>query len=98
MKQEGMNQNDLKDTITSRGFLFVILWAVGFSFFMLSVDISGSGSFRGAGHTPKSSDRPGLRLLRQRRASPAPELTLPPGVRPVDVHVGIYINRSGEWS
>jgi hypothetical protein len=29
MTQEGVNQKDLKDMITSRGFLFVILWAAG---------------------------------------------------------------------
>ncbi len=29
MKQEGMNQNDLKDMITRRAYFFVALWAAG---------------------------------------------------------------------
>ena len=98
MAQEGINPNNLKDTITRGGYRFVILWAAGI---LLLYAVGGYLGVRtlltyGAeteklrqNWTGSAATEPNVR---------APEIKMDPGAKPVDVLVGIYMNSIGEVS
>ena len=98
MAQEGMNQNDLRDMITRRGFLFVILWAAGI---LLLYAIGGYLGVRALltykGETEKFRETR-IGSATTEPDARAPEIKLAPGAKPVDVLVGMYINNIGEFS
>jgi hypothetical protein len=98
MTQEGLSQGDLKDRITRRAFWFVALWAAGI---LLLYAIGGYLGVRGLqGYKAETMKMRQMRIeaATTEPGTPAPEIKMPPGAKPVDVLVGIYINRIGEFS
>jgi len=98
MTQEGVKQNDLKDTITIRGFLFVILWAAGI---LLLYAVGGYLGVRTLLTYRAETERFRQTWIGSATTEPnvqAPEIKMAPGAKPVDVLVGIYINSIGELS
>jgi hypothetical protein len=98
MTQEGVNQNDLKNTITSRGFLFVILWAAGI---LLLYAVGGYLGVRTLLTYRAETEQFQQTWIGSATTEPnvrAPEIKMAPGAKPVDVLVGIYINSIGEVS
>jgi hypothetical protein len=98
MTQEGVNQKDLKDMITSRGFLFVILWAAGI---LLLYAVGGYLGVRTLLTYRAETEKFRQTWIGSATTEPnvrAPEIKMVPGAKPVDVRVGIYINSIGEVS
>jgi hypothetical protein len=98
MTQEGMNQNDMKEMITRRGFLFVILSAAGVLLLYAIGGYLGVRQLQGyKGETEKYREA----LIEAATTEPdarAPEIKLGPEAKPVNVLVGMYINNIGEFS
>jgi len=98
MTQEDLNQNDLKDMITSRGFLFVILWAAGI---LLFYAIGGYLGVRALLTYKGETDKFRETRIGSATTEPdarAPEIKLAPEAKPANVLVGMYINSIGEFS
>lgn len=96
--QESMNQNDLKDMITSRGFLFVILWATGILLLYAIGGYLGVRQLQGYKAETEKFRQAWIEATTADLGGKVPEMRIPPGAKPVDVLVGIYINSIGEFS
>jgi len=98
MTQEDVGQNDLKDTITPRGYRFVILWAVGI---LLLYGIGGYIGVRTLQGYKADSEKFRQTWIESKTTdvdTQAPDIKIPAGAKPIEVSVGIYINRIGEFS
>jgi hypothetical protein len=95
MTQEGVGQGDFKDSISRAGYAFVALWAAGLLLLYAIGGYSGVRTLQGyRAETEKSREA----LIESQTIEPgikAPEIRV--SKKPVDVHVGIYINRIGEF-
>jgi hypothetical protein len=93
-----ITQPDERDTITLRAYRLVALWAVGI---LLLYAIGGYFGIRQLQRYKAETEK-----LRQgmigapmtEQVVPLTEPTLPAKSKPVDVHVGMYINRIGEFA
>jgi hypothetical protein len=95
---ETLTQTDSKDTITPRGYWLVALWAVGILL------LYGIGGFFGIRQLQdykaetESSRQAAIDAPTTEPGLSSSKLTLPAGLRQVDVRVGMYINSMGEFS
>lgn len=95
---EKMPQSDVKDRITPRAYRLVVLWAAGI---LLLYAIGGYFGIRQLQHYKAETEK-----LRQAmiggptmgQVVPLTKPTLLARSKPVDVHVGMYINRMGEFA
>ena len=98
MTQEDLKQSDLKDTITRGGYRFLILWAAGI---LLLYAVGGYLGVRTLLTYGAETEKLRQNWIGSATTEPnvrAPEIKMAPGVKPVDVLVGIYINSIGEVS
>jgi len=95
---ETVNQNDVQETITRRAFFLVALWAAGILLLYAIGGYLGVQQLQGYRAETEKFRQAWIEGATTEPGAPAPEFTLPPGVRPVDVRVGIYINRIGEFA
>jgi hypothetical protein len=98
MAQEDLDQSNLKDTITHKGYWFVALWAAGI---LLLYAISGFFGVRTLLSYKAETEKFRQAWIESTTADPGakvPEMRILPGAKPVDVLVGIYINSIGEIS
>ena len=95
MTQEGVGQDDFKDSISRAGYSFVALWAAGLLLLYAIGGYIGVRTLQGyRAETEKSREA----LIKSQTIEPgtkAPEIRV--SKKPVEVHVGIYINRIGEF-
>lgn len=95
MTQEGVGQDDFKDSISRAGYSFVALWAAGLLLLYAIGGYIGVRMLQGyRAETEKSREA----LIKSQTIEPgtkAPEIRV--SKKPVEVHVGIYINRIGEF-
>lgn len=98
MTQEGMKQNDLKDMITRRAYFFVVLWAAGILLLYAIGGYLGVRQLQGYKAETEKFRQARIEAPTTEPGAPAPKQTLLAGINPVDVYVGIYINRIGEFS
>ena len=98
MTPSDFGQHDLKDTITRRGYRFVILWAVGI---LLLYGVGGYLSVRTLQGYKAETEKFRQAWIESKTTdvdAQAPDIRIPPGAKPIEVVVGIYINRIGEFS
>jgi hypothetical protein len=95
MTQEGTGQDDCKNSISRAGYSFVALWAAGLLLLYAIGGYFGVRTLQGhRAETEKSREA----LIESQAIEPsktAPEIM--PAKKPVEVRVGIYINRIGEF-
>jgi hypothetical protein len=95
MTQEGVGQDDFKDSISRASYSFVALWAAGLLLLYAIGGYIGVRMLQGyRAETEKSREA----LIKSQTIEPgtkAPEIRV--SKKPVEVHVGIYINRIGEF-
>jgi hypothetical protein len=95
MTQEGVGQNDFKDSIGRAGYSFVALWAAGLLLLYAIGGYFGVRTLQGyRAETEKSREA----LIKSQTIEPgtkAPEIRV--SKKPVEVQVGIYVNRIGEF-
>ena len=95
MTPEGVGQDDCKDSISRAGYSFVALWAAGLLLLYAIGGYFGVRTLQGyRAETEKSREA----LIESQTIEPgtkAPEIRV--SKKPVEVHVGIYINRIGEF-
>jgi hypothetical protein len=96
--QEGMSQNNLKDRITRGGYRFVLLWAVGIFFLYCIVGYIGVCTLQGYKTETETFRQAQINAATTGEKAGVSGITGPPGAKPVDVLVGIYINSIGEVS
>ena len=95
MTQEGVGQEDFKDGISRAGYSFVALWAVGL---LLLYGIGGYFGVRTLQGYRAQTEKVRESLIASQTIEPgtkAPEISI--SKKPVEVRVGIYINRIGEF-
>jgi hypothetical protein len=97
MTQEDASQNDLKGVITRRAYFFVALWAAGILLLYAIGGYLGVRQLQGYKAETEKFRQARIEAPTTEPGAPAPKHTLLAGVNPVDVHVGIYINRIGEF-
>ncbi len=95
---ETVTQNDVQETITRRAFFLVALWAAGILLLYAIGGYLGVRQLEGYRAETEKFRQAWIEGATTETGAPAPGFTLAPGVRPVDVRVGIYINRIGEFS
>jgi len=96
MTQEDLSQSDLKNTVTRVGYLFMVLWASGI---LLLYAVGGYFGVRQLlGYKAETE-----KIRQARIESPttdfsarAPDIRTAPGIKPVDVQVGMSLNRISE--
>ena len=98
MAEESINPNNLKDTITRRGYRFVILWAVGILFLYGIGGYLGVRTLQGYKAETEKFRQTWIESTTTDPDVQAPDIKMPPGAKPIEVLVGIYINRIGEFS
>jgi len=98
MTQEGMNQNNLKDTITRRGYSFVALWAAGILLLYAVGGYLGVRQLQGYKVETEKFRQARIGSATTEPDAQTPEIKMAPGAKPVDVLVGMYINSIGEFS
>ena len=98
LTQEDVHQNDVKEAITRRGYLFVMLWAAGILLTYAIGGCLGVRQLQGYKAETEKFRQASIESATTEPGAPVPELTLPAGARPVEVRVGIYINRIGDFS
>jgi hypothetical protein len=98
MTRSDIGQNDLKDTITRRGYRFVILWAVGILLLYGTGGYLGVRTLQGYKAETEKFRQAWIESKMTDVDAQAPDIRIPPGAKPVEVLVGIYINRIGEFS
>jgi hypothetical protein len=95
MTREGVGQEDFKDGISRAGYSFVALWAVGL---LLLYGIGGYFGVRTLQEYRAQTEKRREALIASQTIEPgtkAPEISI--SKKPVEVRVGIYINRIGEF-
>jgi len=98
MAEESINPNNLKETITRRGYCFVAIWAAGI---LLLYSIFGYLGVRQLQVYKAETEKTRQAWLEAATTDPgarASDITIPPGAKGVEVLAGIYINRIGEFS
>jgi hypothetical protein len=98
MMQENLGLNNLKDTITRRGYRFVILWAVGILLLYAVGGYLGVRTLQGYKADTEKFRQAWIESKTTEVDAQAPDVRIRPGAKPVEVLVGIYINRIGEFS
>jgi hypothetical protein len=96
--EERFAQSGSKETITRRAFFLVALWAAGI---LLLFAVGGYFGVRQLKRYKEETERfrqTWMESATDEAGAPTPELTLPPGAKPAEVRVGVYINRIGEFS
>ena len=92
---EGVGQEDFKDGISRAGYSFVALWAVGL---LLLYGLGGYFGVRTLQEYRAQTEKIREALIASQTIEPgtkAPEISI--SKKPVEVRVGIYINRIGEF-
>ena len=95
MTPKGVGQDDLKDSIGRAGYTFVFLWAAGL---LLLYAIGGYFGVRTLQGYRAETEEFREDFIESRTIEPgkkAPEISV--SKKPVEVRVGIYINRIGEF-
>jgi hypothetical protein len=95
MTQEGVGQDDRKDSISRASYSFVVLWAVGL---LLLYAIGGYLGVRALQRHRAETEKSREALIESQTIEPgtkAPEIRV--SKKPVEVRVGVYINRIGEF-
>ena len=95
MTREGVGQDDFKDAISRAGYSFVALWAVGL---LLLYAIGGYFGVRTLQGYRAQTEKLREALIESQTIEPgtkAPEISV--SKKPVEVRVGIYVNRIGEF-
>jgi hypothetical protein len=95
---EKMPQSDAKDRITPRAYRLVVLWAAGI---LLLYAIGGYMGIRQLQCYKAETEKFRQAMIgapTTEHVVPLPKPTLPTMSKPVDVHVGMYINRMGEFA
>jgi hypothetical protein len=95
---ETLTQTDAKDRITRRGYRFVILWAAGIFFFYAIVGYTGVRTLQGYKAETEMFRQAQIRSATTEKDGRTSEIKMPLAAKPVDVLVGIYVNRIGEFS
>ena len=98
MAQESFNPNNLKDTITRRGYHFVAVWAAGILLLYAMFGYVGVRQLQGYKAETEETRRAWLDSATTDSGARASDITIPPGAKGAEVRVGIYINRIGEFS
>jgi len=98
MAQESINPNNLKDTITRRGYHFVAIWAAGILLLYAIFGYVGVRQLQGYKAETEETRRAWLDSATTDSDARASDITIPPGAKGAEVRVGIYINRIGEFS
>ena len=95
---EKMPQSDAKDRITPRAYRLVVLWAAGV---LLLYAIGGYMGIRHLQYYKAETEKFRQAMIGASTTDqvvPLSKLTLLARSKPVDVHVGMYINRMGEFA
>jgi hypothetical protein len=94
-----MSQNEEhSDANTRGGYLFVSLWAAGIILLYAIGGYLGVRQLQGYKAETERFRQAAVGAPTIEPGVPSPATTLPAGARPTEVHVGIYINRIGEFS
>jgi hypothetical protein len=96
--EERFAQTGSKETITRRAYFLVALWAAGILLLFAVGGYFGVRQLRGYREETEKFRQTWIEGATVKAGAPAPELALPPGAKPVEVRVGVYINRIGEFS
>jgi hypothetical protein len=95
MAQKGVGQDDLKDSISRAGYSFVALWAVGLLLLYALGGYFGVRTLQGYRAETEESRKAFIESQTVAPGTKAPEISV--SKKPVEVQVGIYINRIGEF-
>ena len=98
MTQEGVGQSDIKDTINPGGYRFVTLWAVGILLLYGIGGYLGVRTLQGYKAETEKFRQTWIESTMTDVDAQAPDIKMATGAKPVEVLVGIYINRIGEFS
>lgn len=98
MMRSGDDQNDLKDKITRRGYRFVILWAVGILLLYGIGGYVGVRTLQGYKVETEKFRQAWIESTTTELGVRTPDIQIPSEAKPIEVLVGIYINRIGEFS
>jgi hypothetical protein len=96
MTQDDVSQSDLKNTITRAGYLFMVLWALGILFLYAA---GGYLSVRQLLDYKAESEKirqAWMESTTTEPRTPAPDMGTETTMEPVDVHVGISLDRISE--
>jgi hypothetical protein len=95
MVQKGTGQDDCKDSISRAGYSFVALWAAGLFLLYAIGGYLGVRTLQGYRAEAEKSREAFTESRTIEAGTKAPEIRV--SKKPVDVHVGIYVNRIGEF-
>jgi hypothetical protein len=95
---ERIGRNGSKETITRRAFLFLSLWAAFILLIYAGGGYFGVRQLRKYKEETEQSRRAWLAGSALEEGSPTSEPALQPGSKPVEVRVGVYVNRIGDFS
>ena len=98
MMRSGDDQNDLKDKITRRGYHFVILWAAGILLLYGISGYIGVRTLQGYKVETEKFRQAWIESTTTELGVRTPDIKIPSEAKPIEVLVGIYINRIGEFS
>ena len=98
MMRSGDDQNDLKDKITRRGYHFVILWAAGILLLYGISGYIGVRTLQGYKVETEKFRQAWIESTTTELGVRTPDIQIPSEAKPIEVLVGIYINRIGEFS
>jgi hypothetical protein len=98
MTRSDVGRNDLKDTITRRSYRFVILWAAGVLLLYGIGGYIGVWTLQGYKAETEKFRQTWIESKTTDVDAQVPDIKMPAGAKPVEVLVGIYINRIGEFS
>ena len=96
MAQEDFSKNDPKDRITRKGYWFVFLWAAGILFLYAVGGYLGVRTLENSKVEIEKFRQAWIESAKTEQEAGRSDIKMPPGAKPVDVSVGIYINSIGE--
>jgi hypothetical protein len=96
MTQEGIGQDDSKDAISRAGYSFVALWAAGLLLLYAIGGYLGIRTLQGYRAETEKFRQAFIESQTIESGTKAPEIRV--SKKPVEVHVGIYINSIGEFA
>ena len=95
MTQEGVGQEDFKDPISHAGYSFVALWAAGLLLLYAIGGYFGARTLQGYRAETEKFREAFIKSQTIEPGTKAPEISV--SQKPVEVQVGIYVNRIGEF-